>query len=691
VVVGSALLGNDSERAIAFVLDLTRLKQVEEALQESEAQLQAILDNATILIYVKDLEGRYLLVNRQFEEVFKISKEDFIGKTDYDFFPKKIADAFRANDKLVLTGNAIEIEEIAPQEDELHTYISVKFPLYDTTGKIYASCGISTDINERKLTEKALREREQRFSTLFNAMNDWVLVYRVTPEGQLGKIIEVNEQACQKLGYSREELLKMSVAEIVKSSASELQIILEKLVNEKRVVMESVHATKDGRYIPVEVSATLFTLNGLPTIQSICRDITERKQAEQERERLLERERTAREEAETANRIKDEFLAVLSHELRSPLNPILGWSRLLRTRKFEEDVVDRALETIERNAKLQTQLIEDLLDVSRILRGKLALNICPVNLSEVIEGALETVRLAAETKNIHIQTQLDSEVKLIKGDPSRLQQIVWNLLSNAIKFTPQGGRVEVRLESYEFSVLSSELEENSSLQNSQNFAQITVTDTGKGISPQFLPHVFEYFRQADGTTTRTFGGLGLGLAIARHLTELHGGTVWAQSQGEGQGATFTVRFPAMVSVAKTFPSDRSSTTMFDLSGLRVLLVDDEADMCDLAVAILKEYGAEVRVTGSATEALLVLDQFKPNVLISDIGMPEVDGYTLMRQIREKLAQQGEQIRAIALTAYAGEVDRQQALSAGFEIHLAKPIEPEQLVKAIASFFPSNQL
>ncbi|MBE9170884.1 PAS domain S-box protein [Pleurocapsales cyanobacterium LEGE 06147] len=442
-----------------------------------------------------------------------------------------------------LEGDTVEISKIrkinlSSFSHLFNNYMSVKFPLYDISGKVYASCGISTDINERKRTEEALPKREQRFSTLFNGMDDWVLVYPITPEDRPGKFIEVNEQACQKLGYSREELLTMSVADIIKSSSSELKMILEKLVNEKRVVVESVHVTKDGRSIPVEVSATLFILNGLPTIQSICRDITKRKQAEQEREQLLERERAAREEAETANRIKDEFLAVLSHELRSPLNPILGWSKLLRTHKLDEKVVDRALETIERNAKLQTRLIEDLLDVSCIQQGKLALNVSSVNLVEVIEGALETVQLAAETKNIHIQTQLNSEVKPIKGDPNRLQQIVWNLLSNAIKFTPKGGRIEVRLEQVDF------------------YAQIQVIDMGRGISPQFLPYVFEYFRQADGTTTRTFSGLGLGLAIVRHLTELHGGTVWAESPGEGQGATFTVRFPAIVTVAETSQGER---------------------------------------------------------------------------------------------------------------------------------------
>ena len=470
------------------------------------------------------------------------------------------------------------------------------------------------------------------------------------------------------------------------------------------------------------------------------------------RARLYEAEQRARASAvreaarsAAANRIKDEFLAVLSHELRSPLNPILGWTRLLRTRKFDEQARDKALETIERNAKLQTQLIEDLLDVSRILQGKMALNACPVNLVSTIEAAIETVHLAAEAKNIQIQTQLDWDVEPICGDPGRLQQIVWNLLSNAVKFTPAGGRVEVRLQqlkaegseqlkverlnvegSNELNVERLKVEGSNELkvegsnelkverlnveglednlqptkeQQSTSYAQIQIKDTGIGIAREFLPHVFEYFRQENSTTTRTFGGLGLGLAIVRHLTELHGGTVQAESLGEGQGATFTVLIPQIANFVKTLPNNQPSTTTVNLRDLRVLVVDDEADMRDLVVVILSEYGANVKVAASAAEALLVLDQFKPDVLISDIGMPDVDGYTLMRQIRTRPPHQSGQIpalsdampkalqqevQAIALTAYAGEINQQQALAAGFQMHISKPVEPAELVKAIVS-------
>ncbi|MEH1916545.1 AAA family ATPase [Nostoc sp.] len=389
------------------------------------------------------------------------------------------------------------------------------------------------------------------------------------------------------------------------------------------------------------------------------------------RAHLYEAERTARSAAESANRIKDEFLAVLSHELRTPLNPILGWAKLMRSRKLDQATSDRALETIERNAKLQTQLIEDLLDVSRILQGKLNLNFGRINLVSVIEAAIETVRLSAEAKSIQIQTSLESGVGEVLGDANRLQQVIWNILSNAIKFTPIGGQVKIKLEQ-----VSSQL-------------QICVTDTGKGIAPEFLPYVFDYFRQADGATTRKFGGLGLGLAIVRHLVELHGGTVQAESLGDGQGATFTVRLPYLQDENKGIKDAKANSLVVaaqssPLSGLEILVVDDDADMREFLPFMLEQYGASVTVVASAIEALTALSQSQPNLIISDIGMPEMDGYMLMRQVRSLEPEQGGTIPAIALTAYAAEMDHQQAIAVGFQRHISKPVDPEELVKAIAS-------
>ncbi|MEH1832496.1 MAG: PAS domain S-box protein [Nostoc sp.] len=395
------------------------------------------------------------------------------------------------------------------------------------------------------------------------------------------------------------------------------------------------------------------------------------------RAQLYEAEKTARAQAETANRIKDEFLAVLSHELRTPLNPILGWAKLLRTRKFDEAARIRALETIERNAQLQTQLIGDLLDVSRILQGKVNLNLYTVDLRVPIAAALETVRLAAEAKSIQIQTVLSNDIGKVLGDGDRLQQVMWNLLSNAVKFTPTEGRVEVRLEKVGLD------------------AQIQVIDTGKGIILEFLPYVFDYFRQADAKTTRIFGGLGLGLAIVRHLVELHGGTVQAESLGEGQGATFTVRLPLLKNSELRGESAEASQPELStedrlLAGVQILLVDDQADVREFFSFALEQYGANVTAVESATEALETIAQSRPDILLSDIGMPLMDGYMLLREVRKLPPNQGGQIPAIALTAYAGEINYNQAMAAGFQKHLPKPVDPVDLATAIVSLIGQNQ-
>jgi len=396
------------------------------------------------------------------------------------------------------------------------------------------------------------------------------------------------------------------------------------------------------------------------------------------KDELLMREQMIRAEAEGANRAKDEFLSILSHELRTPLNAILGWSAMLRQRTLSEDKVLRALETIERNAKSQAQLIEDILDISRIITGKLRLQVRPVNLVPVIESAIESVRLAAEAKSIRLQSVLDSEAGPLLGDANRLQQVVWNLLSNALKFTPKDGRVEIRLERV------------------NSHAEITVSDTGLGISSDFLPFVFDRFRQHDSTTTRSHGGLGLGLAIVRQLVELHGGTVTVVSPGIGQGTTFTVTLPAMIipvppsdpeplnSIVETKPRVEASPT---LEGLQILVVDDEADALELLSTILQNNGAEVIAVASVKQALTIIETAtdrSPDVLVSDIGMPDEDGYSLIRKLRQLEAPRGGKLPAIALTAYAASDDRRQALLAGFQMHLTKPVEAAELVAVVAS-------
>jgi PAS domain S-box-containing protein len=394
------------------------------------------------------------------------------------------------------------------------------------------------------------------------------------------------------------------------------------------------------------------------------------------------------EESQQANRVKDEFLATLSHELRSPLNAILGWAQLLRSRNFSPATTLRALETIERNAKLQTQLIEDLLDISRIIRGKLTLNPCPVNLISMVEGALSTVRLAADAKSIDLHlvildlglesvefyepAEVSGNLKpelnprfLVSGDPGRLQQVIWNLLTNAIKFTPRAGRVDIRLVR-----VDSEIE-------------LAVSDTGIGIAANFLPYVFESFRQADASITRTHSGLGLGLAIVRQLVELHGGTVWADSPGLNMGSTFTFRLPAIEVSSIARDEQQLLVVGANLEGIRVLVVDDDVDSREFLVFVLAEYGAQVRAANSAAEGVEAAIEFLPDILVSDIGMPEQDGYELLNRLRRTEASGGKKFRAIALTAYARDEDRDRALAAGFDRHLPKPIEPDALVEVVA--------
>ena len=409
---------------------------------------------------------------------------------------------------------------------------------------------------------------------------------------------------------------------------------------------------------------------------SLEAEVAERREAETALRAIKEKLEIQVAEAERANRMKDEFLATVSHELRTPLTAILGWAHMLRTGQFGGDSVLKAFETIERNARAQSQLIDDLLDVSRIITGKLRIDVRQLDPNSFVEAAVEAVRPAAEAKGVRVQKIMDTGVVTVSGDPVRLQQVVWNLLSNAIKFTPRGGRVQVRLERV------------------NSHIEIAVTDTGAGIAPDFLPHVFDRFRQADQRTTRQHGGMGLGLAIVRHLVELHGGTVRAESAGEGQGATFTVLLPvapvyqAAAEGVRVHPAARETLPSFDcadrLDGLRVLVVDDERDTRELLQAGLGQCGAEVTVAGSAAEALAAMRAAAPDLLISDIGMPEEDGYTLIRRVRALPAEGGGRVPAIALTAYARVEDRMQALRAGYQMHVPKPVEMAELVAVAAS-------
>ncbi|WP_375495680.1 PAS domain-containing protein [uncultured Nostoc sp.] len=520
------------------------------------------------------------------------------------------------------------------------------------------------DITTRQQTEEALRQSEEFKNRILDSSSDCIKVLSLD-----GRLLYMNTGGLclMEIDDLNSYLNNQWLCFWEGSSRQQAEEALAATNTGKVSIFSGYCPTVKGtpKWWEVVVSPILDASGQLERILLISRDITDRKQAEIERDRLLQLEQAARAEAERANRIKDEFLAVLSHELRSPLNPILGWTKLLQTRKFSESKTAEALATIERNAKLQTQLIDDLLDIAKILRGKLSIDAAPVNLAFVIESAIDTVNTAALSKSIVLHSVL-ANIGQVSGDSNRLQQIFWNLLSNAIKFTPRGGRVETRLERVD------------------DQAQITVSDTGKGINSDFLPYIFESFRQEDVSITRKYGGLGLGLAIVRQLVEAHGGTITADSPGEGLGATFTVQLPLLNVEPEIKQPDELPQPALELTGIKVLTVDDDPDARELLTVLLTEYGATVLTVTSAVEVLANLESFQPDVLVSDIGMPGVDGYSLIQQIRTLTPEKGGEIPAIALTAYARVDDHERAITSGYQRHITKPLDPEELVQAVVA-------
>ncbi|MFL6253919.1 MAG: PAS domain S-box protein [Pyrinomonadaceae bacterium] len=536
-------------------------------------------------------------------------------------------------------------------------------PVRGDDGRLLGFTKVMRDMTERR----RLEEERDRF---FKLSVDMLCI-----AGLDGYLRRVNPAFEHALGYTEEELLATPVLDFVHPEDRDATVAdYEKLARgEPTTNLENRFRCKDGSYRWVGWSYFPVPEEGLA--YGVGRDMTERK-------RIHEVLTLRAEELEQANRIKDEFLATLSHELRTPLTAMLGWSRMLRSGQLDEAGQARAVQVIERNAEAQSKLIEDLLDVSRIITGKLRMEVQPVVLAPVVETAVSGLRPAAEAKRLRLDSSLDPSAGPVAGDPARLQQVVTNLLSNAIKFTPEGGRVEVRLE------------------RSGDRARIVVSDTGTGISPEALPHVFERFHQADSSNTRAHGGLGLGLAIVRHLVESQGGSVSAQSPGEGLGAVFTVELP-LAAVPGTQPprgrpelfSGQARSTLNEgetfgtpgaLEGVRVLLVEDEQDTRELLKTILEGCGAAVTEATSAVEALAALEHTRPDVLVSDIGMPGENGYELIKRVRALPAERGGRVPAVALTAYAGTKDRRRAMLAGFHTHLAKPVEPDELLAVLAS-------
>jgi PAS domain S-box-containing protein len=559
-----------------------------------------------------------------------------------------------------------------------HTVAAADIDLLRTMSTVGSQVG---QFMGRKRGDTALLAGQRRTAAILDSALDAIIGM-----DHEGVVTEFNPAAERTFGYSRNEAIGRELADLLiplglrgshRGGLARYLATGEGPFIDRRIETTASHA--DGREFPVEVSITRVPGDDPPRFTGFVRDLTARAHSERERELLLERESSARREAETANRAKDDFLATLSHELRTPLNAIVGWTQMLLDGTMDERSTTRALEVIGRNAHLQVQLVADILDVSRIITGGLRLDIRPVDLGSVIGAALDSVRPAADAKKIRIRSGLAASARLTEGDPQRLQQVIWNLLANAVKFTPPGGLIDVQL-----------------LDGEDKSVRIRIADDGAGIDPEFLPHVFERFRQADGSVSRQHGGLGLGLAIVRHLVELHGGTVRAESSGPGKGSTFTVDLPKMESDGASASSDgrgqsktpfaSASNEGIPLAGCRALVVDDEKDARELLALILTTAGATAETASSVCEALQQLDASQHDVLLVDIAMPGADGYELIREIRKREAHSRRHLPAAAITAYAGNVDRDRALAAGFDQHMSKPINPAVVLEAVLSMY-----
>ena len=658
---------------VCYFRDISAQVLARQAIAQSEERLRSFVEADVVGILFGDIYGGIHEANDELLRIMGYTREDL--QTGRLRWTEITPPEYLPMEEQYIT-EALARGACSPYEKEYIRKDGSRVPVligYSLLGEAREQTVVFIlDLSDRKQAEAALKEQTDLLNLIIgsigdglimaNSQGEFVLVNQAA-ERIFGRL--TNEQACDEWSRTYGLFLPDQQTLFPDQQLPLYRAIRGEYANDVEVFVHRDPAAI-GRWVsisgfPIRDSSGEIT-GGVIT----CRDITDRK-------RILQQEQAAREEAESANRIKDEFLAVLSHELRSPLNPILGWTKLLQSGKLDETRKLEALKTIERNAKLQSQLIEDLLDISRIMQGKLTLTSAPVSLTFVISAAVETVQLAAEAKNIGLQLDLDPTAS-ISGDAARLQQVVWNLLTNAVKFTPNGGQIIVELRQLD------------------RLAQIRVIDTGTGIQSQFLPYVFEYFRQEDGSTTRRFGGLGLGLAIVRQIVELHGGNVRAESLGENQGATFTVLLPILQQAIATVPElapAQVENTEAPLSNLQILVVDDDDDTREFQAFVLQQGGAKVTAVASGLEALQILDQFIPDLLVSDVGMAELDGYMLIQQIRSRPATQGGTLLAIALTAYARDFDQQKALQVGFQDHLTKPVEPERLIKAIVRLLQKN--
>lgn len=715
------------------------IKRLGEKLSQSELLLTQLLEASVEGILAFDRDFRYIAWNKGMERISGFKTEDVLGKCAFDVFPfiKETGE-----DKCLvaaLAGQSTTSENrpyVVPETGRAGFFKAYYSPLRDAEESIVGGIAVVYDITERKRVEEAAQEAHQRLS--FHVENSPLAVIEWDSDFRVSRW---SASAERLFGWTPEEVLGKHVSEwhfvFDEDADAVAQVTQRQRVGAELLgVLHNRNYTKDGSVLYCEWYNSVLRDEGgeLVSVLSLVLDVTTRNLAEEERANLLARERDLRQQAEQADRLKDEFLATLSHELRTPLTSILGWATLIRNGEVDRaENLDRALEIIERNARSQARLIDDLLDVSRIITGNLQLDVHPLNLAPIVETAIDALRPAADAKGIQIVTKLDPRSCLVSGDANRMRQVIWNLLMNAIKFTPRGGRVSLRLDCLAGSAAPSSVRP-APAQQLISFARLTVSDTGDGISPEFLPYVFHRFRQEEGSISRKAGGLGLGLAVVRHLVELHGGSVSAESPGPGRGSTFIVdlplaierrdgageadheptafnrrsgdnnrangesaspgKNPAVIGASEGGPQ-QSVVDSRPLAGVRVLLVEDDDDSRGLLSLILERYGAEVIAAASSTEAIDCFIEKTPDVVVSDIGMSEEDGYQLIRRLRSLplqgslLTQSSEaelpaRVPAIALTGYATNKDRDRALASGYQLHIAKPVEPDNLVAAIVS-------
>jgi PAS domain S-box-containing protein len=677
---------------IGTCTDVDDQRRAEQGLRASEAEFKAMFELAGgAKTQLDALTGRVLRANVRFCEYVGYTREELAKKTLLELTHPDDRPSTEANLRALLSGDIVELDiekRYVRKNGEVvwgHTAAAV---LRNAAGQPTRIVASTQDITERKRQEQ---ERERLLTLVGQQRSLLEAVLQQIPAGvmiadAMGRLVHVSEQVRKLTGIDVRQPTALadygaSVA-MISSAGGQPRAPrdwpLARALRGALVQDEEIEVVRAGAApVTIIVNAAPVRDDGGRIVAAVAGFyvVTDRKRGEAERERALVREREARSGAEQANRLKDDFLATISHELRTPLNAILGWADMLRAGLLDAPQRTRALESIHGNARRQAQLIDDLLDVSRIITGTVRLQIAPVDLSDVVHAAVDVITPAAAARQITVRVEGGPGVPL-RGDAARLQQIVWNLLSNAVKFTPEGGAVTLRLDRTPSAVL------------------MTVSDNGMGIAPEFLPYVFDRFRQADSGTTRAFGGLGLGLAIVRHLAELHGGTVTAHSDGSGCGATFTVSLPAVDAPAPLpythmTPSADASRDGVDLQGVRVLIVEDERDTRELLSVALAGYGARVRAAASVNEALDELHVSSPDVLVSDIGMPGRDGYALLDAVRGADEPRISSVPAIALTAYAKPEDRALALASGFQAHLTKPLEPVQLARAIRALVPAQ--